>query len=744
MTQLQISWRTGVNMREFAFYGTPACPHTDPGLQRRQLDALRGLKNHLVRFYAPYSGVTAQESLRRVIAALDLLQEYGMAAVICLNDSLHSAFIVPGDAPYHNGPLGHIEKRYWHEKRYRENLIPFATTLTAACAGHPAAFLWELGNEYAIHPQPASRADSLAFLDFAKELSEVIKKNAPGHLVSTGLVGSHHVSPAGDTTQFPRELYSLPTLDAISIHYYADDDERPKADMDAALAKALSKPYYIGEFGAPDHWPDRAAYYRDQMAEWMARGAFTAMPWAFDTSPMDVGVSDNKAFAAIHPAFAAIGAEFASFARPVSPVVRVIPASTTLITPMSTTTTTNPTGTTTMTTPATPPTKTFIVTDGPLSVRTAPTLAPGSRISGRILVNDQRVEVDPKSRTEAEGYVWWRHAGGWSAERSINGVEINMIELIPPKTDPQPPATTVPHTPQTTTPIGNPRPTQPQATVFAPQQTKIFQVVTSALSIRTAPTLEPRTIVAGKMWKNGDSVVVDAQSRTEAEGFVWWRHAEGWSAEKSLTNTAQVLMVDAASAPKPGETPIYFSRLPVDLNVMRWFYYYGNTRFAFKHGREKNYDGYSQGLHGGIDFGHPGGAQVVAGIRADVGARCTYVGDQRSFRPNRLDITVGPYTFIFGHLASPNFGLMGQLVGPDTVLGVVDSGEVHMHLEVRRAGTTIVNPLLFFPRNLVDAIIARFPPQGDEFGFQPFNGQWETPLDQPEIKIGGRVIGPRA
>jgi hypothetical protein len=89
---VQIPWRTGVNMREFAYYGTPAVPHTDSGLQRRQLDQLQALQVKLVRFYASYNQFSTDQCTQKVSAALDLLQSYQMQAVVCLVDSLNSPF----------------------------------------------------------------------------------------------------------------------------------------------------------------------------------------------------------------------------------------------------------------------------------------------------------------------------------------------------------------------------------------------------------------------------------------------------------------------------------------------------------------------------------------------------------------------------------------------------------------------------------------------------------------------------
>jgi hypothetical protein len=34
------------------------------------------------------------------------------------------------------------------------------------------------------------------------------------------------------------------------------------------------------------------------------------------------------------------------------------------------------------------------------------------------------IEVESNSRTEADGYVWWKHSGGWSAEKSSNGRQV--------------------------------------------------------------------------------------------------------------------------------------------------------------------------------------------------------------------------------------------------------------------------------------------------------------------------------
>ncbi|HVO70767.1 MAG TPA: hypothetical protein VMT24_12020, partial [Aggregatilineaceae bacterium] len=692
-----IPWRTGVNMREFAYYGTPARQHTEVGLQRRQLEQLQAMQVKLVRFYASFNQFSTDQCVEKVLAALDLLQEFGMQAAVCLADSLGSEFTIAGDEAFHTGPLGHLAQPYWRERAYQQAYLPFLTRMVQACGQHPAVLLWELGNEYAIHPQPASFDDGQDFLEFARAASEAIKAAAPQALVSTGLVGSHHVAPAGTAEQYGRELYGLPGIDVISIHYYADDDEKLSVQREMTLAKALVKPFFIGEFGAPQDWPDRAAYYRTQLEESHKAEAFTAMPWAFDSSPFDVGVSDTKAFASIRPGFEEIKAAVQDFGRPIEPVVATL-------SPV---------------TGVTSATKAFEVVDGPLFVRRAPSVAPTLKIEGVQLETGQRVEVDPLSRTIADRFIWWRHPAGWSAEASVDRQQVFM--------------TAVPTAPGPTRASR----TEPQArpdALFAPAQTKILRVIDGPVSWRDAPTLEPRALIKGKSWRTGQRVEVDSNSRTEAEGFEWWRHQAGWSAARSLERP-EIYMVEEGQMVDADDL---FLRLPLD--VVQWLQYYGNTTFAFEHGQEKSYDDYSQGLHGGLDLGQDPGTPVVAGVREDVGAVCTYVGDQKKFPPNRVDITIGQYLIIFGHLSNPNFDLQDQPVGPDTVIGEVSQEEGHTHLEIRR-GSKILNPLTFYPDAVRDALIGRFPPVGE---FQPNGGQWEIPLDQPDITIGGKVIGPRA
>ncbi len=316
---ITLPWRTGVNMREFVYYGTPAAPHTQVGLQDRQLAALTAMGVKLVRIWASRHDMSTAEMVGRVRSAVDKIATAGMQAIVCLDDSLNSGYSTPGSMQFHTETQGHIHTRYWVEKRYLQDYLPHVRALVTALKGHSGILLWELGNEYALHPREPGRRESQAFLEFASAASDVLKSISPSHLVSTGLVNSRHVASLleDNVAEYARRLYGLPTVDAISIHYYEHDGEKVFADIDLAAARDLKKPYYIGEFGARKNHGDRPGYYRGELRLWQQAGAFSALAWAFDTSDRDVGVSDEFATARIFPDFAQIGDVIKSFANDV-------------------------------------------------------------------------------------------------------------------------------------------------------------------------------------------------------------------------------------------------------------------------------------------------------------------------------------------------------------------------------------------------------------------------------------------
>ncbi len=324
---VSIPWRTGVNMREFAYYGVGGLPNffASAPLQRLQAEALRLLGVKLVRFYASQRTISAQDSANRVRTACDVLADHGMQAIICLDDAHAVAgWCVPGYDHLHSEVNSQYNKRFFTEDLWRNPYLTHISTIVNAVKDHPGVLMFELGNEYAIQPRvpEPNRADADAFLRFARAVSDTIKSIAPTKLVSTGLVNTRHIAnliEENPPVTVSRQLYSLPGIDAISIHYYYHDNERDNLANDVNMAKTLGKPFYIGEFGAEFGKIDRLAYYRSEFDAWRSAGAFTALPWAFDTSQQDVGISDIYSFARIKPDFDGLGTVMRAYAADVPP-----------------------------------------------------------------------------------------------------------------------------------------------------------------------------------------------------------------------------------------------------------------------------------------------------------------------------------------------------------------------------------------------------------------------------------------
>jgi hypothetical protein len=313
---LSLAWRLGVNMREFAYYGTPFLPPSaDAGLRARQLSLARELGIKVIRIWASHHRFNTHDSIHQLEMALSVIDEFKMQAVVCLDDSLTGAGLyIPGDDAFHTATHGHLIKGYFNQERYRLNYLPHVRQIVTAFKDSRAILMWELGNEYALHPRPPvpgagepDAKDAAAFRRFAEVASKTIKEIAPDHLVGTGLVHANHVaSPFENRRESAQQLYSIPTIDAVSLHYYAHVPEYEQMAIDIEVAKTLGKPIYVGEVGMEVNTGDRAAYLNEQIKTKRQEGAFMVMPWNLDNAEWDANIGDIYAFSRRHGDFGAV------------------------------------------------------------------------------------------------------------------------------------------------------------------------------------------------------------------------------------------------------------------------------------------------------------------------------------------------------------------------------------------------------------------------------------------------------
>ncbi len=300
-------WRLGVNLREFAYYGSGAThiQGTQMSQQGQQLTACKQNGIKLVRFFACHHEFKIEDSINYIRKALDLLWNdfEHMQAVICLDDSLNgSDTYMAGSDKYHAGDMGHLTVDYWRKAAYMNPYIPNLRKIVTAFKDHPAVAMWELGNEFGLYPQvPAPQSsDADNFYKFVKVASQEIRNLAPvNQLISIGLITTHAVyvpTPALDRYAASRRLYELPTVDVVGVHYYKDKQSELASfiDIDRQVARDLGKPFYVGEMGALRTENDRPAYYEGEVRRWKDDDALTVMPWQLDSFPQwNTGICDD-------------------------------------------------------------------------------------------------------------------------------------------------------------------------------------------------------------------------------------------------------------------------------------------------------------------------------------------------------------------------------------------------------------------------------------------------------------------
>lgn len=369
--------------------------------------------------------------------------------------------------------------------------------------------------------------------------------------------------------------------------------------------------------------------------------------------------------------------------------------------------------------------RTFRVINAPLNIRNAPGIN-GTRVIGTFAVDQTFTEIgEPR---EADGFRWIQHERGWSAERSLTDGRV-FAEVL----------------------ASEPAATPPTAA------RRTLRVNTPVLNIRRAPSLSAPVLSVAF---SGERLTETGEPR-EADGFRWFQHERGWSAERKLDSNesyaVEVQEMPPISAPQRVELPDGTSfapaelmmRLPVALGQIEWIQYFGNTRFAYNLTTDRNTQRrraylYAQGLHGGVDFGNPNAEiAVFAGMTGRVSAVRL---NTDTYAPNFVMIVNGSYTVIYGHIANVAVSL-GQNVTPDTRIATIDTAHnganAHLHLEVRYQGQWIINPLLILRAELRQALLSKFDDYASEF--QPFD-KWQTPLDQPVLQLSNPaqavVIGP--
>lgn len=418
----------------------------------------------------------------------------------------------------------------------------------------------------------------------------------------------------------------------------------------------------------------------------------------------------------------------------------------------------------------------FTVRYASLNVRDTPNGDPNEYV---VMSNDLVLgEKLPDGQPTDGGHMWWQHKLGWTSEHHGNTVYMSRIrEITNVRADlTEPPAPLI--NPATTSTIPIPEPpitdgdNEGSGDPPTPDDTVYYFRVIDSTGVNVRKSHDANSAKVGFV---GFGQVIAVQSNTPFVGkhYRWLNLTNGnWVAmgrKGSTIDWLEQIEKPAEFAPTVitqeniHELPLWrslFTDFPVQFPPQGdWFQYFGNTVFAYTDGHNYNYDGYSQGLHGGIDFGsNAESLDIFARVKGEV----VKIIDRSGAR-NQVHVQSGPYLIIYLHLENQthidlrdrdDLPYVGQTVTPNTFIGKTLFGlgqPNHLHFEVRYNEDMIINPLELMSETASNAIIARYNPNASRTGVSQLRrfyktdswNQWTTPFDQPVIQLRNPVIGPR-
>ena len=194
----------------------------------------------VLRFWL-FENKPVKEQIQKLNEICDAVNPYGIKLIVSLADK-----------------WGYLQNYKiddaWYKGGFKNDYIKYVKTLTKELRGRDEIMIWEFINE-------PETDDFNIFYSFAKETSEEIKSINENHLLSVGTVGGVGDKFGSYLSIFKksnfRKLYSLETLDTISLHDYSYDSsvferldilyrfkgELKKAERYSNIGSAIEKPF---------------------------------------------------------------------------------------------------------------------------------------------------------------------------------------------------------------------------------------------------------------------------------------------------------------------------------------------------------------------------------------------------------------------------------------------------------------------------------------------------------------------
>jgi endo-1,4-beta-mannosidase len=203
---------------------------------------------------------------------------------------------------YTNAKAGYKDEE-WYRQGYRtkrplgqsESYRDWVQEVVARYRDNPTIMMWQLMNEAEDalwYEGPCGPEASTVLRSFTSDVSRLVKRTDPWHLVSLGTVGSGQCGAAAGEY---RSLYAIPTVDVADYHDYSlatlsSDGSNGLAERLSQMA-AIGKPLVVSELGvlpsAAGGLSQRAALIRKKIDAQRAAGADGVLLWSWPGAPVD-------------------------------------------------------------------------------------------------------------------------------------------------------------------------------------------------------------------------------------------------------------------------------------------------------------------------------------------------------------------------------------------------------------------------------------------------------------------------
>lgn len=301
--------KLGVNIREFVHFGIKQWEWTNTDTRKDYCKTVADVGMKWVRFFTPHiSYENLEENLTRIQDTLDVIREHGLIAVVTLTDSLADVGMYPKeDAQWHDHSIkfGHYHKDYFNNNSFRTNYHPYVKAVVSKFKDHKGVGMWQLMNEPAIYPPPASDTDVEGFARWVDESSKLIYDLDTTHPIAIGMINASHIKPPHQNQQaFILDFYKKRKyIHVVTCHAYQNMDNgdhtlswdlEEDSQVDIDVAAKTGRAMIWTEFGA-----SRAGNRKDSTGRFLNRQllenrASAALQWGFMVTEHDTGIGDSN------------------------------------------------------------------------------------------------------------------------------------------------------------------------------------------------------------------------------------------------------------------------------------------------------------------------------------------------------------------------------------------------------------------------------------------------------------------